>query len=382
LNVQRLDRPGSPSSLPLPRASLVLQETLRSELASIDADASSIDILVGDAFDKPSIDAIASSTKVLLSTAGPFAISGAPVVDACVANSTHYVDITGEVPFITASAHKHHKQAAANNIRVIHCCGYDSVPSDLGAMAVVKKARALGKTIAKVTTIVGDSRGGVSGGTIASGLNLTADKEISKSDMGMYSYIPEGQKKGTATDVWSPVFCQATQGWLAPFVMALVNTRVVQRSNYLLDWGKDKFTYAEHMGAKTRMKAWMVSAATAMIGLVFSQPWLHPLAKKMLPKQGEGPSRDTMMHGYYNHTIVGECTDGEIIMGTFSDKKRDPGYWGTSRLLLEAALCLAIDIKALDDSDEVLKGGVLTPASGLGSVYVERLRKAGIECRA
>ena len=298
-------RPRLAKLTPPRRASLVLQETLRSELASIDADASSIDILVGDAFDKPSLDAIASSTKVLLSTAGPFAISGAPVVDACVANSTHYVDITGEVPFITASAHKHHKQAAANNVRVIHCCGYDSVPSDLGAMAVVKKARALGKTIAKVTTIVGDSRGGVSGGTIASGLNLTADKEISKSDMGMYSYIPEGQKKGTATDVWSPVFCKATQSWLAPFVMAVVNTRVVQRSNYLLDWGKDKFTYAEHMDAKTRMKAWMVSAATAMIGLVFSQPWLHPLAKKMLPKQGEGPSRDTMMNGYYNHTVVG-----------------------------------------------------------------------------
>lgn len=356
-------------------------ESLRSELCQqYSADASSIDILVGDAFDKPSLDAIASKTKVLLSTAGPFAISGAPVVDACVANHTHYVDITGEVPFIAAMAKKHHDTCKKHNTRVIHCCGYDSVPSDLGAMAVVRKAREMGKTICKVTTIVGDSRGGVSGGTIASGMNLAADRDLAKSDMGMYSFIPPNETKGTDADIWSPRYCEATQGWLAPFVMAVVNTRVVQRSNYLLDWGKEKFSYAEHMGVGSRFKAWTVSAATAMIGFIISQPWMHPLVKKMVPKQGEGPSRDTMMNGYYNHMVIGECTDGTVIRGRFSDKTRDPGYWGTSRLLLEAALCLALDMDALNACDEVLKGGVLTPASGLGVVYAERLHKAGIEC--
>ena len=267
-------------------------------------------------------------------------------------------------------------------VRVIHCCGYDSIPSDLGAMVVVNKAKEMGKKIQKVTTIVGDSRGGVSGGTIASGMNISADPELRKKDKSMYSYIPDKATNvpGTDADAWTPRFCKATQQWLAPFVMQAVNTRVVQRSNYLLNWGKEKFSYAEHMGVKSRFQAWAVSAATGMIGIALSQPWLHPLVSKMVPAPGQGPSREKMMTGYYNHTIVGETTDGGVIMGTFSDKHRDPGYWGTSRLLLEAALCLALQKKALDACPDVLKGGVLTPASGLGPVLRERLEKAGIEC--
>ena len=355
-------------------------ESLRTELASkYSADASSVDILVADAYDRPSLDAIASSTKVLISTAGPFAISGAPVVDACVSNGCDYVDITGEVPFIAAMAAKHHDACKDKGVKVIHCCGYDSVPSDIGTLAIVRRAKELGKSLSHVTTIVGDSKGGVSGGTIASGMNLMADPELRKADMSMYAYIPAGETKGHARDLWSPQYCNPAQRWLAPFVMAAVNTRVVQRSNYLLNYGKENFTYAEHLGTTSWWMAATVSAATALIGLVIRQPWLHPIVKRMVPKQGEGPSRETMMNGYYNHQLVGVCDDGDIIMGTFSDR-RDPGYWGTSRLLLEAALCLALDRKALDACPEVLKGGVLTPAAGLGVVYMQRLAKAGVVC--
>ena len=301
-------------------------------------------------------------------------------MDACVSNGCDYVDITGEVPFISAMARKYHETCEKKGIKVIHCCGYDSVPSDIGTLAIVRRAREMGKTIRKVTTIVGDSRGGVSGGTIASGMNLMADPALRASDMSMYAYIPQGETKGSDKDVWSPQYSKATQGWLAPFVMAAVNTRVVQRSNYLLNYGKEHFSYAEHLGAKSWWQAWTVAIITGVIGLAIGQTWMHPLVKKIVPKQGEGPSTETMMTGYYTHQLVGECTDGELIMGTFTDKHRDPGYWGTSRLLLEAALCLAMDKKALDNCPDVLKGGVLTPASGLGTVYQHRLADAGIEC--
>eukprot|EP00889_Picochlorum_renovo_P002201 jgi/Picre1/29231/NNA_004623.t1 len=111
-----------------------------------------------------------------------------------------------------------------------------------------------------------------------------------------------------------------------------------------------------------------------------SQPWLHGLLKKIVPAPGQGPSRELMMSGYYKHLVVGETEDGEHIFGEFSDSSRDPGYWGTSRLVLEAALCLALNKKELDECPDVLHGGV-TPASALGPVLQKRLEDAGIVCR-
>ena len=356
-------------------------ESIRDSLAKQYKVSKLPDILVGDITNPASLDTIASSTDVIVSTAGPFALYGTPLVDAAVQNSTDYLDITGETPWICSMAHKYHAIAKEKGVRIIHCCGYDSVPSDMGAWVVMQKAKELGKRIKSIQSVNVDGKGGVSGGTIASGMNMAADPELRKADISMYSYIPDPtEARGNDTDVWTPQWCQPLNRWLAPFIMQAVNTRVVQRSNYLLDWGKDKFSYSEMIGVKNRLQAWLVSLFTGLGVLVFSQPWLHGLLKKIVPAPGQGPSREQMMSGYYKHIVIGEADDGTVIYGTFADPSRDPGYWGTSRLLLESALCLALEKDALNASSDVLHGGVLTPASALGPVLQKRLEQAGIMC--
>ena len=361
-------------------------ERVRNSLAKkYGIDEDSIPILVGDINNPLSLDSIASNTDVIVSTAGPFAKYGTPLLESVVKNKCDYVDITGETPWICDMAQKYHQQAAADGIRIIHCCGYDSIPSDMGAWTVVQKAKELGKTLKSVTSVNVKSKGGVSGGTIASGMNIAADPSNKGKDISSYAYIPDknNQPRGSDTDVWTPVYCKHGGGmWLAPFIMQAINSRVVQRSNYLLNWGKDGFSYSEHIRVASRFQAWLASVATMAGILIFSQPWLHFLLRKIVPAPGQGPSRELMMSGYYEHMVFGETTDGDIITGTFADKHRDPGYWGTSRLLLEAALCLALDKKDLDACPDVLKGGVLTPASALGPILQKRLENADIACHA
>lgn len=361
-------------------------EDIRNSLArKYEIDENSIPILVGDIDNPASLDSIASNTDVIISTAGPFAKYGTPLLESVVKNKCDYVDITGETPWICDMAGKYHARAQEDGIRIIHCCGYDSIPSDMGAWVVVEKAKKLGKTLKSVTAVNVKSKGGVSGGTIASGMNIAADPQNRGKDISSYSYIPdkENQPKGNDSDVWTPVYCTHGGGmWLAPFIMQAVNSRVVQRSNYLLNWGKDQFSYSEHIRVGSRFQAWVASIATGIGILVFSQPWLHFLLKKIVPAPGEGPSRDLMMSGFYEHMIFGETTDGDLITGTFADMHRDPGYWGTSRLLLEAALCLALDKQDLNACPDVLKGGVLTPSSALGPILQKRLENADIACHA
>lgn len=361
-------------------------EHVRNDLASkYEIEPDSIPILVGDIDNPSSLDSIASNAQVIVSTAGPFAKYGTPLLDAVVKNKCDYVDITGETPWMCDMAQKYHEHAKQEGIRIIHCCGYDSIPSDMGTWVVVEKAKKLGKTLKSVTSVNVKSKGGVSGGTIASGMNIAADPSNKGKDISRYSYIPDknNQKKGYDKDIWTPVYYKHGGGmWLAPFIMQAVNSRVVQRSNYLLDWGKEKFSYSEHIRVSSRFQAWMATVATGVGIILLSQPWLHFLLRKIVPAPGEGPSRDLMMSGYYEHIVFGETIDGEIVTGTFADMHRDPGYWGTSRLLLEAALCLALEKQELDACPDVLKGGVLTPASALGPILQNRLENAGIQCRA
>ncbi|KAI8104528.1 hypothetical protein M9434_003083 [Picochlorum sp. BPE23] len=355
-------------------------QTIRDSLAEkYGVDAESVPILVGDSNDLASLESIASSTDVILSTAGPFSLYGTNVVDAAVLNGCDYVDITGETPWVQGMIRKHHETAKQKGIRIIPCCGYDSTPSDMGAWVVEREAKRRGKKLVSARTMLLDSRGGVSGGTIASGLEIAADPENRKKDLSPYAFIPEGESKGEDKDVWVPKTHMGVT--LAPTIMQAINSRVVQRSNYLLDWGKSSFSYSEMIAVKSKVQAWMVSIATGIGVFLFSQPWLHGLLKKIVPAPGQGPSRELMMSGYYKHLVVGETEDGEHIFGEFSDSSRDPGYWGTSRLVLEAALCLALNKKELDECPDVLHGGVLTPASALGPVLQKRLEDAGIVCR-
>lgn len=346
-------------------------------------DLSDIPLVVADLSDRASLDEMASGTEVIISTAGPFTRLGTPIVDAAVRNECHYVDITGEAPWVKKMIQKYDSEAESKGLRIIPCCGYDSIPSDLGAMMVVNELKSRGKKVKSVLSIVGDSKGGVSGGTLASAMEISADSSLRADIQSPYALIPEGQTPGSDKDIWGPRYNKAFKTWLAPFVMQVVNSRVVQRSNYILDWGKQTFSYSEMFAAPGRVSAMIIAIFTAAFGLAVSQVWLHGILKRVLPSPGEGPSRDTMLNGLYKHKIIGESIDGDRVVAIFEDLHRDPGYWGTSRLLLEAGLCLALQKDELEKLDcPVKKGGVLTPASALGPVLLERLRSnAGIDCR-
>lgn len=362
-------------------------ESIRAELAKQYGDRiNSVPILVGDIQDPASMDAIASQTKVIISTAGPFAKIGSPVVEAAVRNGTHYCDITGETPWVKEMIEHHHDEAVKKGVRIVHCCGYDSVPSDIGSWFIVDQMKKkFKKKPIDIENVLMKGKGGFSGGTIASGLHISEEQAKRKGmensiDLSSpYCLIPKGMDPGSDMDRWVNIDKSKTLNtWLGPFIMQLCNSRVVHRSNYLLDWGGPKLHYQEAIGAPSWLKAKLVALGTVLAAVMFSQTWMHPLLRKLLPAQGEGPSREEMLTGFWQHRIAGVSEDGDVVIAEMKDPHRDPGYWGTSRMLLEAGLTLALHLQELDASPDVLHGGVLTPASALGEVYLKRLRNAGI----
>lgn len=362
-------------------------EKLRLELSeAYGADIRDVPILTGDLTDQSSLDKIASATRVILTTAGPFLRLGGPLVAAAVRNGSHYVDITGEIPYVRKTIDAHHEDAARKGLRIVPCCGYDSIPFDLGAFLVVEHLRQQGKAAAKVVNALWSSAGGVSGGTVASGFEVF--KEMRESPQlgegGVYALVPPAARGAAADrDFWGVEWSAALGRWLAPFLMQVVNARIVHRSAYLLDYGP-RFSYREAVGAKSWLSARAVQLGTLALGAAFTQSWLHPLLKRTSPAQGKGPSRKVMLGGHYKHVLLGYSAEPEggtptVVRAEVCDPHRDYGYWGTARMVLEAALCLALEQEELDADPRCVKGGVLTAASAMGSHLIERLRKAGIK---
>ena len=353
-------------------------ESIRAELAEkYGDDLNKTPILIGNLEDQSSLDQIATQTKVIISTAGPFAKYGTPVVNAAVRGKAHYCDITGEVPWVKSMINKHHEDAESKGIRVVNCCGYDSIPSDLGSLLVVNEFQStLGKLPNQITTAIAEGRGGVSGGTIASAMNQMA-VAATEDSTSTYALMPSGEQKGPDNDFWGTEYCGPLGKYLAPFVMQVCNTRIVQRSNYLLGWGGPEFSYKEGVLSKGWASAKMVAFGTIAVLLAFTQAWLHPLLKKIVPAPGEGPSKEQRENGFFKHKVVGESKDGSVVIAEVGDPHRDPGYWSTSRMVLEAGLCLALQQKELDADKNVLHGGVITPAAAMGVHLIERLRAAG-----
>ncbi|GAB4819276.1 hypothetical protein N2152v2_006322 [Parachlorella kessleri] len=323
-----------------------------------------VPILLGDIKDQPSIDAIAKDTHVIISTAGPYMRLGKPIVDACVRQGAHYCDITGETTYVMDLIRSYHEQAQAKNVRIVPCCGYDSIPSDLGAFLVVDHIRReLGKHTARVVHVILSSTLSASGGSLATVMELAEARRKPgvTQDTGVCSLMPPGAPKGDDGEV--------------------TNNRVVHRSAALLGYG-DKFHYQEGMAAANWLTAQVSAVAVIGLRLLLDQVWLHSLLRRVVPAPGQGPSRDVMLNGNYRHQVVGYAQEEggvqpRIVVAELGDPKRDPGYWGTARMVLEAGLCLALQQDQLD-RNQPIKGGVLTPATAMGSFLIDRLRKAGL----
>ncbi len=339
-----------------------------------------VEMLKADSRDPASVDAVVCRARVVLSTAGPFALYGDPVVDACVRFRTHYVDITGETPWVADLIQRHHVRAAADGVRIIPFCGVDSVPSDLGAFLLVRFLRAQGVGCGPVKAAF-RLRGGLNGGTVASAIQLFESGQARRAEK---PFLLDGPAAHTAEEVaanvdptrprWDADFGR----WLAPFVMAPINTRVVRRSAALSALSGEAygahFAYQEYLSLRNRLQASALATGLSVFQLVLGSP-ARPILKRLLPAPGTGPSQAVITSGWLRCDLVALGEDGRKAYGLVRDTG-DPGNAITVKCLCESALALAQDVARLPGGPE--RGGILTPAVGLGDVLVERLRARGM----
>ncbi|HEU0198813.1 MAG TPA: saccharopine dehydrogenase NADP-binding domain-containing protein [Burkholderiaceae bacterium] len=343
-------------------------------------------IIVADAADKKALEALAAQAVVVLSTAGPFALHGSALVAACVAHRTHYVDITGETPWVRGLIDRHHAQAARDGTRIIPCCGFDSVPSDLGAWLVAETIwQRHGEPCVSVKACH-SMRGGLNGGTLASALNMMESGQ-DRLLADPFLLNPPGTAPRSRAEHADPVAPHRDadfDAWVGPFFMGPINTRVVRRTAALLAargdeaYGAD-FRYQEYL--RFGSGALAAAAATGIsVGMGIGQaamrfkPW-RAMAQAVAPSPGQGPSERTMDAGSFRCELVGTSASGKVMRGRIAGRG-DPGNRATTKFVCESALALALQLQALPGGAS--SGGVLTPASGLGMVLAQRLIAAGM----
>ena len=330
--------------------------------------------LVADAHDPAALAELCARARVVISTVGPYALHGSRLVAAVAESGTDYVDLTGEPQWMRRMIDAHHDRAAETGARVVHACGFDSVPSDLGVRFTQARAlERLGEPCVRIRMGVKAAKGGFSGGTVASLVNVLA--EASRDPAGRavladpYALAPAGERDGPRQpNVTLPVRDPGLGAWTAPFVMAPTNVRVVLRSHALLGhpWGRD-FTYGEAVmtgdGLAGRARAFAVAGALGGFVRAARFGAVRGALGRVLPKPGEGPDEAAREAGFYDLRFHGTTASGREIR-TRVTGDRDPGYGSTSRILAEAAT-------ALLGSDA--PGGLRTPATALGEPFREAL---------
>lgn len=356
-------------------------ERVRRDLEAVAPAAKDLPLVLGDSLDAASVGALVQRTRVVCTTVGPYARYGEALARACAEAGVHYCDLTGETQFIRRIIDSSHDRAVATGARLVPSSGFDSIPSDLGVLMLHEHVKKEGKSLAKVAYRVRRVKGGGSGGTIASVIGLleeARDPAVRRILGDPYALNPAGAPRGKDGGDQQGVEQDEGGHWTAPFVMAAINTRIVRRSNALLDfaYGKD-FRYDEAVDTGAGLAGLARAAAlTAGMGLGFGALALPPtraLLQRFLPAPGEGPSREERERGSFLIELHATTTTGERRKGIVS-QQLDPGYGGTAVMLGEAALSLAEDALPA-------RGGVLTTASCMGTALLERLRDAGMTFR-
>lgn len=323
----------------------------------------SLPVIVADVGDPASLQAMVNRTNVILTTVGPYQLYGAPLVAACAAAGTDYVDITGESHWIAVMLREHEMAAKKSGARIVFSCGFDSIPFDLGVYFAQKRAREVfGAPAPRVRGRVRGVRGGPSGGTNASGMATRAAAEVDPSIAVLranpFALTPGFQ--GPAQPEEKVYEDKVTGSWVAPFIMSKTNTKTVHRSNFLMGhpWGRD-LQYDELLMIDAPPK----DGESPTLGFKMNSAL----------KPGEGPSREEREAGFYDVLFIAEATDGRTVR-TAVKGNMDPGYGSTSRMLGESAVCLARDVPR-----SVTPGGCWTTASAMAEPLAERLEaNAGI----
>ncbi len=356
-------------------------EAVRGELGGA---AAEWPLIVADSSKAEDMATLAASTRVVATTVGPYYRYGMPLVEACADAGTDYCDLTGETLFMRNSIDVAHERAARSGARIVHTCGFDSIPSDIGVMCLHERATETGAgDLGPTTLVVRKMRGGASGGTIDSARGqidaARADKSLRRIMVDPYALSPDRSAEpdlGPERDPMKPVHDERLGGWLAPFVMGTVNSRVVRRSNALQAYAYGRaLRYRELMATGSGpVGAAKAAAMTGGIAALFGGLSFGPSRKlldRVLPDPGEGPSPEQREKGFFAIEVHSTTSGGAELVCRIN-ASGDPGYKATAVMLGESALGLALDRDRLPDA-----AGVLTPSTAIGNVLLQRLRAAG-----
>ena len=333
---------------------------VRAALAAIDPACASLGLIEASSGDVASLERMAAQARVILTTVGPYAEHGEPLVAACIKEGTHYVDITGEPDFVDGLLDRHHASARARGVRIVNCCGFDSIPHDLGALFTVKQLPS-GAPI----TLEGfvRAKGTFSGGTWQSALGAMGNLR------GRKRRPREQASSGRSVRaVKARIRHERRLGaWVCP--MPTIDPQIVLRSARALDAFGPDFRYGHYVQIRSAISlAGIVVGVAAVVALAQLPP-----ARELLRKvrgSGEGPTADERARGSFKVTFFGDSGAHHVVTQVSGG---DPGYTETAKMVAESALCLAFDEDRLSSP-----GGVLTPAVAMGEVLIERLQKAGI----
>ena len=338
-------------------------ETVRSRLADIDAELKELPILIADAADQASLAAVAERTKVVITTVGPYLQYGAPLVAACAAAGTDYVDLTGESEFVDRMYVEHHAAAVASGARIVHACGFDSIPHDLGAYFTIQQLQPTGPV---------DMRGVVrANGTFSGGTFHTAMEGMSRMRQAQAAFKarlkvqPSTEGRSSRAVSGRPGRHAELGVYLLP--LPTVDPQVVARSGAALASYGPKFRYSHFAGVKTLR---MALGGAAGVSALFAAAQVPPLRKRIKARvpQGSGPSERKRARSWFTVDFFATSEGREVHTRVSGG---DPGYGETAKMLAESALCLAFD-------DNPPTAGSVTTAVAMGDRLIDRLQKAGI----
>ncbi|KAK9810876.1 hypothetical protein WJX73_004728 [Symbiochloris irregularis] len=365
-------------------------EELRTRLSNQYSGAKSMPLIVADAADATALESMTAQTQCLLSLSGPYAKFGSKAVAACIKTKTHWCDLTAEVPWIQDMISKHHEDAKAAGVKIVTCCGFDSIPADIGAFFMAEHIRQkLNRQAQDHETVLARlTGGGISGGTAASLvgiLGMPASERASANHP--YALCPPGTSGRDGGDDKSIGFNRALKRWTFPSPFQVCDNRIVRRSSFLLGGYGEDYSTRETAGAPGLISAILITLFLAAFLVLLSVPFLRSLiARRVLPQSGQGPFRKAMVSGKqwkarYVTTAVpkqgsGSPADVQTVLGTMTGAEGDPGYWDTATMIIECAICLATQDKDLQVANR-LQGGVLTTASAFGWVLIDRLKARG-----
>ena len=339
-----------------------------------------IPIIIADSFDEMSLTKMTQRTKVICSTVGPYSKYGSLLVKSCIKTNTHYCDLAGEAQWIRKIVDTYHQEAKNKKIRIVNSCGFDSIPSDIGVYFIYKNLPDVNIKLDKISMRVSGFKGSLSGGTYASMNNIiteaSKDRLIGKILTNPYGLNPEGQRSGPdKRDLNKVKYDEDSKSWIAPFMMAGINTKIVRRSNALSNYSYGKnFTYDESIMTGDGFRG-RIRAIISVLPLIFLSAKPGSLLKRIFnfftPKPGQGPNKNERENGYYSMRFYIRYNDkSRALVRVTGD--RDPGYGSTSKMLAESAICLSKD--SLKDTY-----GVITPSIAMGDQILDRLQaKAGL----